>query len=158
MRGWWSGPRPPGLLPAGCSRMIACPICAGFKDVENRSRRTHYRGPLLIQAGSRIQSVREEVERTYGLKLPWDFQPGGIVGIVDRCQRACEIRPCQRSGDGAQVPRSTPPVPVGSKDKTAGRRHRHESGQGRRAARTRSGRNCASGQFAVDSRTRSTKS
>ena len=58
-------------------------ISAGFKDIENRSRRTHYRGPLLIQAGLRIQSVREDVERAYGLTLPEEFRTGGILGIVD---------------------------------------------------------------------------
>jgi hypothetical protein len=49
------------------------------KDVENRSRETHYRGRILIQAGLRV-------ERDEALKLkldPDELPTGAIVGSVD---------------------------------------------------------------------------
>ncbi len=36
-------------------------IVAGFKHIENRSRRTHYRGPVLIHAGLNRRLIRPEV-------------------------------------------------------------------------------------------------
>jgi hypothetical protein len=58
-----------------------------FKDIENRSWRTKYRGPLLIQASARLPTKRELAEyRLYakerGVKLPEGFETGGIVGTV----------------------------------------------------------------------------
>ena len=39
-------------LPALSVRQpLAWLIASGFKDVENRGKRTHYRGPVLIHAG-----------------------------------------------------------------------------------------------------------
>jgi hypothetical protein len=58
-------------------------ICAGFKDIENRSRRTHYRGPLLIHAGLKVADVGRHITELHGLKLPAELETGGIVGIVD---------------------------------------------------------------------------
>lgn len=62
-------------------------IVNGLKDIENRSWRTRYRGPLLIQASTRKPSKREmEVFRVFarkrGAKLPDKFEFGGIVGRV----------------------------------------------------------------------------
>ena len=58
-----------------------------FKDIENRSWRTKYRGPLLIQASARLPTKRELTEyRLYakkrGVKLFEEFETGGIVGMV----------------------------------------------------------------------------
>lgn len=63
-------------------------IVKGYKDVENRTWRTHYRGSLLIQAAARIPKMGELDElRKYSKKhrmaLPEDFETGGIVGMVD---------------------------------------------------------------------------
>ena len=62
-------------------------IVNGFKDIENRSRRTEYSGPLLIQASARLPTKRKLAEdRLYakkrGADLPEGFETGGIVGMV----------------------------------------------------------------------------
>ena len=63
-------------------------ICAGFKDIENRSWKTNYRGEILIHAGKKIdKSAIEWVkENRPDIELPTEFRTGGIVGraeIVD---------------------------------------------------------------------------
>lgn len=63
-------------------------IVNGYKDIENRSWRTHYRGPLLIHASlsmsSMTEEVWEEVVRDFGVKdLPQEHYIGGVVGVVD---------------------------------------------------------------------------
>ena len=61
----------------------------GYKDVENRSRNTRHRGPLLIHASTSKANLTEErlhgFERRYGFKLPpkETYELGGIVGLVD---------------------------------------------------------------------------
>ena len=63
-------------------------IVNGFKDVENRSWATHYRGTLLIQAAARKPAPEDlAYARRRGVKLPDDFDLGGIVGCVqlDEC-------------------------------------------------------------------------
>lgn len=58
-------------------------ILAAGKDVENRTWRTTYRGPLAIHASSRpANSVRTMIEQRYGLVIPADVPTGGIVGTV----------------------------------------------------------------------------
>jgi hypothetical protein len=62
-------------------------IVNGFKDIENRSWNTRYRGPLLIQASAGLPSKRtlEEIRlfaHARGVRLPEDFERGGIVGMV----------------------------------------------------------------------------
>lgn len=62
-------------------------IVNGFKDIENRSWATQYRGPLLIQASARKPTTPEMEEfrvysRKRGVKLPEVFDLGGIVGSV----------------------------------------------------------------------------
>src|SRR4051794_34939850 len=62
-------------------------IVNGFKDIENRSWRTKYRGPLLIQASAGLPTRRELADfrlyaRKRGIELPEDFETGGIVGMV----------------------------------------------------------------------------
>lgn len=62
-------------------------IVHGFKDIENRSWRTQYRGTLLIQASATLPTRRELEEirrfvRKRKVRLPADFERGGIVGMV----------------------------------------------------------------------------
>jgi hypothetical protein len=64
-------------------------IVAGLKDIENRTWTTRYRGPLLIHASQRADSVMLcDVARDYGVTLPRQtaasfLRTGGIVGMVD---------------------------------------------------------------------------
>lgn len=62
-------------------------IVNGYKDVENRSRRTHHRGPLLIHAGldkSQFNDDEAEYIKTkYGVDIPTEIELGGIVGVAD---------------------------------------------------------------------------
>ena len=63
-------------------------IVQGFKDIENRTWVTNYRGPLLIQASAHRSSKRytaevHEFARARGVELPETFEQGGIVGIVE---------------------------------------------------------------------------
>ena len=62
-------------------------IVNGYKDIENRSWRTRYRGPVLIHAGSNTSELSEptlqRIERRHGIKLPREFEIGGFVGVVD---------------------------------------------------------------------------
>lgn len=67
----------------------------GFKKIENRSRRFHYRGPLLLHAGLKVdQDAHDDIanrrhpasgEPTQFLPAPpiGFFDRGGIVGICD---------------------------------------------------------------------------
>ena len=62
-------------------------IVNGFKDIENRSWRTRYRGPLLIQASANLPTRNKFEEhrvfaRKRGVALPEEFETGGIVGMV----------------------------------------------------------------------------
>jgi hypothetical protein len=61
-------------------------IVNGFKDIENRSRRTHHRGSLLIHAGSSLGNYKEDIEwvkSKRGISVPLEMDTGGIVGAVD---------------------------------------------------------------------------
>lgn len=62
-------------------------IVNGYKDIENRSWRTRYRGPLLIQASASTPSKHQLEEfRIYaakrGARLPSEFETGGIIGMA----------------------------------------------------------------------------
>jgi ASCH domain len=61
-------------------------IVNGVKDIENRPRRTHHRGPLLIHAGSSLDGYTESiewVERKHGISVPLELETGGIVGVIE---------------------------------------------------------------------------
>jgi hypothetical protein len=60
-------------------------IAYGFKDIENRTWRTNYRGPLAIHASSKLDyTPLSEIGREIGVVLPdIDQSRGGIVGVVD---------------------------------------------------------------------------
>ena len=62
-------------------------IVHGFKDIENRSWTTRYRGTLLIQASANLPGKLHLEEfrlfaRKRGVELPEDFERAGIVGMV----------------------------------------------------------------------------
>jgi len=62
-------------------------IVHGFKDIENRSWATRYRGTLLIHASAGLPTKRnlEEIRRfarKRGAELPEELERGGIVGMV----------------------------------------------------------------------------
>ena len=62
-------------------------IVHGFKDIENRSWATRYRGTLLVQASAGLPTKHDLEEarvfaRKRGVELPEDFERGGIVGMV----------------------------------------------------------------------------
>lgn len=70
-------------------------IAAGFKDVENRSRRTHYRGPLAIHVaqtpsrpGGHLDDLAgmdlpAEARDTVKHVLPRNLYAGHVIAIVD---------------------------------------------------------------------------
>lgn len=67
-------------------------ICAGHKDIENRSWRTDYRGLVLIHAGKEFDGEDDPQEWEWPeIERPKDFDMGGIVGqaeIVDCVTRS----------------------------------------------------------------------
>jgi hypothetical protein len=59
-------------------------IVSGFKDVENRTWPTRYRGPVLLHASQRTDDIsEEEIERRFGVRLDCELPLGGIVGITE---------------------------------------------------------------------------
>jgi len=60
-------------------------IIHGGKNTENRTWRTSYRGPLLIQASSRSPQCDADSAqlRMAGVELPARFSSAGIIGVVD---------------------------------------------------------------------------
>ena len=61
-------------------------IVSGYKDIENRTWKTNYRGPLLIHAASSFARIPfEEIEARYRVKPPSrdKMHRGGIIGICD---------------------------------------------------------------------------
>jgi len=62
-------------------------IMAGVKNIENRSRRTLHRGPLVIHAAAGYYPDAEQAEREFcakiGAAFPKSLLRGGIIGVVD---------------------------------------------------------------------------
>lgn len=64
-------------------------IALGWKDVENRSWSTDYRGPLLIHCGKKVDKEGFEWLREFGCPEP-EVRTGGIIGatnVVDCTRR-----------------------------------------------------------------------
>jgi hypothetical protein len=58
-------------------------IVCGFKDIENRTWPTRYRGPVLIHASLRPDDIgSDEIKRRFGVRLEGDPPRGGIVGMA----------------------------------------------------------------------------
>ena len=92
-------------------------IVNGFKDIENRSWRTRYRGPLLIQASARRPSKQEMEDfrvfaRKRGAKLPDEFEFGGIVGRVSLERERDEVIPRGRRFGGAMSTKAQHPSTI----------------------------------------------
>jgi hypothetical protein len=58
-------------------------VVAGYKDVENRSWFTNYRGPLLIHAGLKVDYYGYDMADDLGIDVPEELDIGGIVGMVN---------------------------------------------------------------------------
>ncbi len=55
-----------------------------LKDIENRTWRTLYRGPMLVHASQRRDEITDaEIEKRFGVKLGGEQPLGGVVGIVN---------------------------------------------------------------------------
>ncbi len=58
-------------------------VVNGIKDVENRLRRTHYRGPILIHASTNREYFKEnehqDAEKMFSVRLPIDYDCGGVI-------------------------------------------------------------------------------
>jgi hypothetical protein len=61
-------------------------IVNGYKDIENRSRRTHIRERILVHASASNEDFKENcayVKRHHRITVPDDVDFGGIIGVVD---------------------------------------------------------------------------
>lgn len=60
-------------------------IVMGYKDVENRSKRTNHRGPLLIHAAKQMDPDGFQLLWELGVyrKLPDELFLGGLIGSVE---------------------------------------------------------------------------
>jgi hypothetical protein len=61
-------------------------IVNGYKPIENRSRRTHLRGTILVHAGanrSEFVDLCNYVRKRHGVVVPEDVEFGGVIGAVD---------------------------------------------------------------------------
>jgi hypothetical protein len=58
-------------------------IVEGFKEVENRSWSTRYRGPLFIHAGLQEDHLGWLDLDRRGIDFPEEVEHGGIIGIVE---------------------------------------------------------------------------
>lgn len=62
-------------------------IVNGFKDIENRSWKTKYRGPILVHAGQKVElDAYDWVAASFGDSIrfpsPKEIVKGGIVGVT----------------------------------------------------------------------------
>ncbi len=58
-------------------------IVNGYKNIENRSWRTNYRGPFLVHAGLKLENeAYDQVADRFDIQLPppGEIERGGIVG------------------------------------------------------------------------------
>ena len=96
-------------------------IVQGYKDVENRSWRTDYRGPVLIHAAQKVDSIylddgpmlrRGGVPKAILDSLTTDeARPGGIVGFAEIVDCVTSSRSPWFSGSYGFVLRNARPLP-----------------------------------------------
>jgi ASCH domain len=70
-------------------------IVEGFKEVENRTWRTLYRGPVIVHASLRADDISDdELQRRFNVRVDRALPLGGIVGITEiiDCVRSSESR------------------------------------------------------------------
>jgi hypothetical protein len=86
------------------------------KDIENRKRRFHYRGPLLIHASKRYDWNGHRRLEEMGYSVPKNLPRGVILGQVDLvdCKPAADLPPNQWKQDGAMCLVLRNPVPAKS--------------------------------------------
>ena len=53
------------------------------KDVENRPRLTHYRGPIVVHAGKRIDNLGIHWLKSNGYHVPDELPTGALLGEVE---------------------------------------------------------------------------
>ena len=80
-------------------------IVMGYKDVENKARRTNHRGPVLIHAAKQMDPNGFQLLWELGVyrKLPDELPLGGLVGlveIVDCVTNADSLGHTQTAGTG----------------------------------------------------------
>lgn len=97
-------------------------ICNNFKDVENRTWATKYRGPLLIHASLKVDTEMVAILWEHWGKqevdLPERFDTGSIVGIVDMVDCVTESESEWFDGPYGFVlanPQPLPPLPYKGK-------------------------------------------
>lgn len=82
-----------GLPALAIRQPYAWLVVNGIKDIENRSRRTHYRGQILIHASLNEDLLFDDglskLSSRAGVEFPSSFKTGGIVGVA-------EILGCER--------------------------------------------------------------
>lgn len=82
-----------GLPALAIRQPYAWLVVNGIKDIENRSRRTHYRGQILIHASLNEDLLLGDSLTTLstraGVDFPNSFKTGGIVGVAEiiGCER-----------------------------------------------------------------------
>lgn len=82
-----------GLPALAIRQPYAWLVVNGIKDIENRSRRTHYRGRVLIHAGLNkdllVSDVLSELSTRAGVEIPQILKTGGIIGVAEivECER-----------------------------------------------------------------------
>ncbi len=71
-------------------------IVHGYKDIENRSRNYGFQGRILVHTGKnpdrRINEIREEVKKKYGIEIPYYLPLGGVVGEVEITETVIESK------------------------------------------------------------------
>jgi hypothetical protein len=90
-------------------------IVNGVKDIENRSRRTRLRGPLLIHASLSLDGYIESIEwleRKHGISVPQELDTGGIVGLVDAvdCVQSHKSKWFEKGSFGKSTSAKVPPL------------------------------------------------
>lgn len=62
-------------------------IVNGIKNVENRNWRTHYRGPVLVHVGKKIEKyaydyVADKFSNSIEIPPAAELETGGIIGVT----------------------------------------------------------------------------
>jgi len=91
-------------------------ICAGKKNIENRTWSTKYRGPLLIHAGLKSKFTPENLDfcKKHGVTLPEQatVPVGGVVGIADLVDVVTHSKSPWFAGDFGFVLRNARHLPL----------------------------------------------
>lgn len=60
-------------------------IVNGYKDIENRTWSTQFRGKFLIHAGKKWDEsiTLADIKAIYGIEVPLQLETGGIIGMAE---------------------------------------------------------------------------